>query len=99
MTLNTDLLTWTLVWLAAALFLLIRRWQRGVGVGLLLAYVVSFGAIHWLATAMYLLPWYQHVDPSLVTEGMRQSALGMLALTVGVELMSWILNRRAQQQA
>jgi hypothetical protein len=92
---TADLTLWVALWLVTALFLVHRHWRRGRGVGLMLAYVVSFGAIHWLATAMYLLPWYQHVDPTLVAEGMRQSGIAIFALAVGSEVTSWILDRRA----
>ena len=52
---DDGLLTWVLLWLAAATVVLLRHWRRGAGVGLLLAYVLSFGALHWLAATVYLL--------------------------------------------
>lgn len=85
---DDGLLTWVLLWLAAATVVLLRHWRRGAGVGLLLAYVLSFGALHWLAATVYLLPWYTPPSADLTMEGLRLSAIGMVALAVGAEIAS-----------
>ena len=45
----------------AALLILYSRWGwsgRIVGVGLVPAYLLSLGLIHWPGAILYLLPWY-----------------------------------------
>jgi len=86
---------WVATWIVTALFLIYRHWRPGRGVGLILSYVVSFGAIHWLAPALDLLPWYDHRYPALVAEGMRQSGIAMLTFAIGVEGALWVMGRRA----
>jgi hypothetical protein len=92
---------WVVVWFATALFLLARHWRSGGGVGILLTYVVSFGSIHWLAPILYMLPWYQGSGADRVFQGMKLSAIAMLAFAAGAELMSRFLSTRAaiQQRA
>jgi hypothetical protein len=91
---SPDITRWVLAWLAIAVFLLIRHWRTGTGVGLLLGYVIGFGAIHWLATALDMLPWFDHDYPDTVAEGMRLSTIGLLTFAGGVELAGWMMDRR-----
>lgn len=90
MTGNPDLRLWLLVWLVAASFVIYRTWRTGHGVGLVLSYVASFAALHWLASLVYLVPWYTRGDPFVVAAGMRLSAIGMVAFAVGSELVTWL---------
>ena len=83
---DSGLLTWILLWLAGAAVVLTRHWRRGAGVGLLLAYILSFGALHWLSATVYLLPWYSTPSVDLTIEGLKQSAIGMIALAAGAEV-------------
>lgn len=55
---TADLQLWLLVWLVTAAYILVRHWRSQLGTGLVFTYVLSYGAIHWLAAAIYLLPWY-----------------------------------------
>jgi hypothetical protein len=82
---------WTITFAVTAALIVFRHWRRDRSVGLLLTYVVSFAALHWLAASMRLLPWFETFvgDPTL--EGLRESTLGLIAFAVGVE----IANRRA----
>jgi len=77
---------WVIVWAVAALFLLIRHWHTGGGVGILLTYVVSFGSIHWFPPILYLLPWYDGIGADRVAAGMKLSGLAMVSFAVGAEL-------------
>jgi hypothetical protein len=89
-----DLGFWALVWVATATFLLLRHWRNDAGVGLLMTFVLSFGVIHWLAPALYLLPWYTTRSADLVAEGLRQSAWATVALAVGAEIVLWVSRQR-----
>ena len=95
----TELTIWIVVWLVTALFLAVRHWRHDRGVGLLLSYIVSMGAIHWLSSAFHLAPWYFTRWEHLVTHGMRLSALALVALAVGSEAMLWFLARREREYA
>jgi len=96
---DADLGTCVLVWGLAALYLLVRCWRDGGGVGLLLTYVLSFGVMHWFPSTLHLLPWFNTRGTSLVAEGMRQSALAMVYLCAGAEVMFWIWKRRANARS
>ncbi len=89
---ETGLVYWLLGWLAAAGFVLVRHWQRG-GAGLVFTYVLSYGAMHWLASALYLLPWYtsSRIDDTLV--GLEVATIGMVMFAVGCEIGSALFAR------
>ena len=89
-----DLQFWVLMWLGVAGLLIVRHWRAGRNVGLLLAWVISFGAIDWFASALFLLPWNTASGFQFVTDGMRLSAIGMAAFAVGAETASWMLAAR-----
>src|SRR5438094_945596 len=95
---NDPMLLWTAVWVIAAAVALLRHWQRqDMGVGLMIAYVMSFGALYWIAPAFQLLPWYDGAFRQFTIAGIRQSALAMAAFAVGAEMagqISRLLNRR-----
>jgi hypothetical protein len=88
-----------MVWIAVAAFLFIRHWRSGRGVGLVLTYVVSFGAIDWLASALFLLPWNPSGGLQFEIDGMRLSALAIIALAFGSELALRVSRRRGAQSA
>jgi hypothetical protein len=92
---DVDLQTWVVLWLATALYLLVRHWRAGRGVGLIITYVMSFAAMHWLAGAMYLLPWYTRGDLTLTAVGLRESTVGIIALAVGAEAAAAWFTARA----
>ena len=79
---ESNLLTTALVGLCATAFVLYRHWRKDAGAGLLLTYLISFGVIHWLAPLLYLLPWYGNARIDPTTQGLRLSAIAMLAFTV-----------------
>src|SRR5579862_6375447 len=56
MTADPQLDRWVLVWAAGALYLVLRHWRDGAGVGLLLTYLVSFGVLQCFPAALHLLP-------------------------------------------
>ncbi len=85
-----------LVLLSAALaaYLLFRHWRDGAGVGLLFTYVLTFGLLHWLAPALYLLPWYDTPGLDLTVDGLRASGVAIAAFALGAEFGAWIERRR-----
>ena len=88
---QTDLETWTFLWVIVAIGLLIRQWRAHDNVGLLLTYIIGFGAIHWLAAAIYLLPWYSTWGEDFVAEGLREATVATIALAVGAEAAVWLM--------
>ena len=94
---DPNLVMWISAFLALAVYLIIRHWRDGGGVGLLLAYVVSFSALHWLTPALYLLPWFWNSRLPVTLDGLRESTIALIALTVGAEFAAWIF--RAPPQA
>lgn len=91
---DVDLQRWALSWLVVATFVLFRHARAGRGVGLLLSYVLSLGALHWFAPTLYLLPWAAHADLALTVEGLRQSVFAIGGLAIGAELATLVHRRR-----
>lgn len=94
---DESLRLWASVWLAAAIWILIRHW-RGAGAGLVFTYVLTLAVMHWLAPLMYLLPWYDNTRFDLTVEGLRQSAFAILGFAAGSEIVLAI-SRRLHQSA
>lgn len=90
-----DLQFWIVMWIVVAAALIVRHWRAGRNVGLLLGWVVCFGAIDWFASALFLLPWNTMGGLQLVTQGTRLSAIGIASFAVGAELVAWLMGRRA----
>src|SRR4030081_951815 len=80
-------------WLAvfavvAACIFFIRGTSGRPGAGLVQAYVLNLGLIHWLAASLYLLPWYTNHDPDVVTLGLQQSTFGLIGFGIGSVLVA-----------
>lgn len=80
--------------MAAILLMALVRWRRKEGgAGLTLAYLLNLWMIHWLATALYLIPGYRNNDPRIVESGFEQSVYAVLAFAFGaVVLTPFIMN-------
>jgi hypothetical protein len=89
-----DMQFWVIAWLVVAGIILARHWRYGTGVGLVLCYILSFAVLHWVAAALFLLPWNRLAGLDLTYEGLRQSTIGMIAFAVGAELAGAIARRR-----
>jgi hypothetical protein len=88
--------------MAAAAIIVAAQWREGgTGAGLMLAYVINLGTIHWLGAAIYLFPWYSNYPPGVVEVGFRQSVWGIIALATGSAMLApWLLRRvRAAKRA
>ncbi len=90
---ETTLVLWLVIWLIAAAYTLARHWYDGQGAGLVLTYVLSFGAIYWLAASMYVLPWYLSPDFDMTVGGLRVATVAMLAFGLGGEIGTALFRR------
>jgi hypothetical protein len=81
-----DLRTLVLLWAGVAALVLIRHARYRQSVGLVLSYVFSLGAIHWLASALYLLPWHDTAARDLTVVGLRESLFALVGFWLGAEL-------------
>src|SRR5207245_122029 len=94
---TTTLAIWLIVWIIALGAMVIWQWRRGAsGVGLVVAYGLNLWLIHWVATALYLLPWYSNFNPTDVFAGLKQSTYAILALGVGSMVIAPLLMRSLQ---
>ena len=75
---------WIAVWLAVAIFIVVRHWRDHQGTGLVATYILSFGALHWLSPALSLLPWHAEIDP-FTEAGLHLSVIGIIAFALGGE--------------
>src|SRR5438477_7915368 len=80
---NSHLLPYLLIWVGAIAALAVgRSWRRVPGTGLVLAYVLNLWLIHWIAPALYILPWHRGFDPTVVEAGLRQSMYGVVSFAL-----------------
>ena len=91
-----DIQRWATIWVVVACFLIVRHWRAGRNVGLVLGYVICFGAIDLFAAALCLLPWSPATGLRLVADGTELSAIGVAAFAVGAEIVSWLMSRRPE---
>lgn len=84
---------WLLVWVMTAAYILVRHWRTGRGAGLVFTYVLSLAAIHWLAAAIYALPWYSTPEFDTTLDGLRMSAIALMAFGAGGEIGSMLFGR------
>jgi hypothetical protein len=84
---------WLLVWVVTAAYILVRHWRTGRGAGLVFTYVLSLAAIHWLAAAIYALPWYTTQEFDTTLDGLRLSAIALMAFGVGGEIGAALFRR------
>jgi len=82
----TGLAPWVAGWFLVAMVVVVRQTRADRHVGLLVAYLLSFAALHWLAPALYLLPWDGSPDLEAIFEGLQQSTFAVIALGVGAEV-------------
>ena len=75
---------WITIWLLIVLVLLYVRLRYGTGVGLVVAFGLQMMMLHWLAAAIYVLPWYWNLDLRVVFAGLRESTWAIGGFTAGV---------------
>jgi len=81
---------WLILWLLGLVVVLWSQKERMTGVGLTLAYALQLWVIHWLAAAIYALPWYRRPTPLLLA-GLQESALAVLGFALGCALLPFLL--------
>ncbi len=81
------LLFWTSTVLAVVLAILTRHWRADLGAGLVFAYVATFAVLHWLAPALYLLPWYDTATRDATILGLRESGIAIICFAIGSEIV------------
>jgi len=90
-----NLSTWLVIWMAAFAAIFIWQWKtKAEGVGLIVGYTLNLWLLHWLASACYILPWYDNAY--LLTDvfaGFRQSTYAILSFGVGCIIVSPLLMR------
>src|SRR5580704_8775385 len=91
---DSQLATLLLIWMGAVVALAVgRSWRRTPGTGLVLAYVLNLWLIHWVAPALYLLPWYRGFDQRIVEAGLEQSTYAVVAFAfASLVLTPFLLN-------
>ncbi len=94
-----DLLYWVVVWAMTAGFLLVRHWRSNTGAGLMFAYVLMFGVLHWVAPVMFLLPWHDQRGTLYTAQGLRLATIAMIALAAGSEVVVWFSRRTRLAEA
>lgn len=92
---EADLRQWVVIWAITAGFLLVRHWRGNAGAGLMFAYVLMFGVLHWVSPAMFLLPWHDQRGALFTVEGLRLATIALLALAAGSEVVAWGSRRTA----
>src|SRR5262249_41536494 len=71
------------------------RLRIKAGVGLVSAFGLQMVILHWLAAAIYLLPWYWNLDLRVVFAGLRESTWAMGGFAIGVLAIGFLGRQRA----
>jgi hypothetical protein len=91
---SSSLGTWIVVWaVIAGCILVIRGTSQRPGAGLVQAYILNLGLLHWLAAALYLLPWYTNHDPDVVALGLQQATYAVVGFGLGSLLLAPFFGR------
>ncbi len=93
-----DLRTLVLLWAGVAALLLIRHTRHRQSVGLVLSYVLSLAAIHWFASALYLLPWHDTAARDLTIVGLRESFFALVGFWLGAELARFLMPTASEDE-
>lgn len=90
---NSNFLVWLGAWLLCMAFILWRQQKDDAGAGLVISYVLQLWVIHWLAAAIYALPWYQSPDLP-IRLGLEQSTYAIAGFAIGSSLLAPALLKR-----
>ena len=75
---------------AVAIIFFIQLRKQSNGSGLSLAYLINLWLIHWVASAIYALPWYSNYTLNDVIAGLEQSTYAVVAFSAGYVLYTFI---------
>jgi hypothetical protein len=71
-------------WMGVILIMMITRQRKHTaGVGLVLAYILNMWMIHWAASVLYVLPWYDGPNLNYTVSGTEQSLYAVAAFAFG----------------
>jgi hypothetical protein len=89
---------WLALWMLG-LGLIVWGQRRGTtGVGLTLAYGLQMFVIHFLASAIYALPWYITPSP-VILDGLKQSVYAIISFGIGATVLAPSFIDRIRQPA
>jgi len=91
---DQQLLLWIAVWFLIGGALVAGRLRIKTGVGLVSAFGLQMVILHWLAAAIYLLPWYWNLDLRVVFAGLRESTWAMGGFAIGVLAIGFLGSQR-----
>jgi len=91
---NTIFVLWLVAWIACMSAVLWGQRKNGAGAGLVISYVLQLWVIHWLAAAIYALPWYADSADVPIRLGLEQSTYAVAGFAVGASLLVPFLTRR-----
>ncbi|HTK29891.1 MAG TPA: hypothetical protein VL309_10085 [Vicinamibacterales bacterium] len=89
----SEFLTWLIAWMICLLLTLWASRKDGTGSGLVISYVLQLWVIHWLAAAIYALPWYRTPDLPMLY-GLRQSTYAIAGFGLGSTVIVPFVFRR-----
>jgi len=81
---DTPMLWWIIAWIPIVAAMMVIESRSHAGTGLVIAYVLQLVVLHWLAAAIYLLPWYWNLNEAVVFAGLRESTFALSGLAIGV---------------
>jgi hypothetical protein len=97
---SSSLGNWVVVWaITVGLIFVVRGMSSRPSAGLVQAYLLNLGLLHWVAATLYLLPWYTNHDPDVVALGLEQSTYAAIGFGVGCLLLAPGLGRAARGAA
>lgn len=85
--------TWLGLWLVGLALVLWGQRRGDQGTGLVLAYALQLWVIHWLAPAIYALPWFAAPSPVLL-DGLKESTYAILGFAIGATILGPVVRAR-----
>ncbi|MCI0391793.1 MAG: O-antigen polysaccharide polymerase Wzy family protein [Acidobacteria bacterium] len=90
---NAKIIWYLSVWLMAAAIIFFSQLRKNsIASGLSLAYLFNLWLIHWVASALYALPWYSYYNLDDVVAGLEQSTYAVVSFSVGYLTLSYVLS-------
>jgi len=90
---NLELLGWLGLWLGLAALIVTVHWYRRQSYsGLVIAYLLTFGLVHWIGAAMYIFPGSDLLRTySLTLSGFKQCVYAMAGFAAGSLILAPLL--------
>src|ERR1044071_7609397 len=94
----TTFARWLAAWVVLMGFVLWGQRKEGAGTGLVISYILQLWVIHWLAGAIYALPWYLPAD-SAMSLGLAQSTYAIAGFALGSAIILPMLLQKGSDSA